>query len=201
MKLFYKPGACSLSPHIVLCELALPHTLVKVDLKTHTTESGEDYYTINSKGYVPALQLESGEVLTEGPAIVQYLADQKPEGGLLPVTGSLARAQVQEWLNYIGTELHKNMSPLFRPGLDDQAKAAVVSTVEKRLAYVEQALQGKDYLTGSHFSVADAYLFTVVGWTDHLPVSLEAFPTLQAYQQRVSARPAVQQALKDEGLI
>ena len=162
MKLYYSPGACSLSPHIVLCELGLAHELEKVDLRSHTTADGGDYYAINPKGYVPALRLDDGQLLTEGPAIVQYLADLKPAAGLLPPAGTLERARVQEWLAFIGTEIHKNFSPLFRPDTSADWKAAARATLERRLAFVDQALTGRDYLLGSLFSVADAYLFTVV---------------------------------------
>ncbi|MFJ4067687.1 glutathione transferase GstA [Pseudomonas sp. NPDC089996] len=201
MKLFYSPGACSLSPHIVLNELDLPCTVEKVDLKNHTTASGADYYTINAKGYVPALQLDNGEVLTEGPAIVQYLADQKPQANLLPPAGSLERARVQEWLNFIGTEVHKTLAALFNPAISPEAKSKTIDTFGKRLGFVEKALQGKDYLTGQHFSVADAYLFTIVNWAPMLGVDLSPWPTVVQFQKRVASRPAVQKTLQAEGLI
>jgi glutathione S-transferase len=201
MKLFYSPGACSLSPHIVLCELGMAHELEKVDLRSHTTASGADYYAINPKGYVPALRLDNGQTLTEGPAIVQYLADQRPEAGLLPAAGSLERARVQEWLSFIGTELHKNFSPLFNPTTSADAKSAALAGIAKRLSYVEQALSGQSFLCGERFSVADAYLFVVLGWCQHLSIDLNPHPAIQAFQQRVGARPAVQQALQAEGLL
>lgn len=203
MKLYYAPGACSLSPHIVLCELDLPHELEKVDLRVrpHLTASGADFTQINPKGYVPVLQLDDGELLTEGPAIVQYLADQKPEAGLLAPAGSLQRARAHEWLTYIGTELHKNFGALFRPDTPDAAKQMARDALGQRLVYVEQALQGREYLVGDSFGVADAYLFVVLGWCQHLSVDLAPYPTLQAYQQRIAARPAVQRALKAEGLL
>ena len=203
MKLYFAPGACSLSPHIVLCELGLDHELEKVDLRTqpHSTASGQDFTQVNPKGYVPALQLDNGEVLTEGPAIVQYLADQKPDAGLLASAGTLERARSQEWLNYIGTELHKNFGPLFRPGTPDTVKEAALSAISQRLAYTNQALQGRDFLVGGRFGVADAYLFVILGWCQHLSVDLASFPALQAYQQRIFARPAVQAAMKAEGLL
>lgn len=201
MKLYYSPGACSLSPHIVLCELDLPHDLEKVDLKSHTIASGADYQSINPKGYVPALQLASGEVITEGPAIVQYLADQKPEAGLLPAAGTLERTRVQEWLNYIGTELHKNFTPLFKPETNEQAKTVARDAIGKRLALIEKALTGKDHLTGEHFSVADAYLFTILNWTGPQGIELGSFPAIAAFQKRVAARPAVQRAMRSEGLL
>lgn len=201
MKLFYAPGACSLSPHIVLNELDLPYTVEKVDLKNHTTASGADFYSINAKGYVPALQLDNGEVLTEGPAIVQYLADQKPQAGLLPPAGSLERARVQEWLNFIGTELHKTLGALFNPSISAEAKAKTLDTFGKRLGFVEKALQGKDFLTGKSFSVADAYLFTIVNWAPKLSIDISPWPTVAEFQKRVASRPAVQKTLKAEGLI
>jgi glutathione S-transferase len=201
MKLFYSPGACSLSPHIVLNELDLPYTAEKVDLKTHTTAGGADFYTLNAKGYVPALQLDNGEVLTEGPAIIQYLADQKPQANLLPPAGSLERARVQEWLNFIGTEVHKTLAALFNPNITPEAKSKTLDTFGKRLGFVEKALQGKDYLTGKQFSVADAYLFTIVNWAPMLGIDLSPWPTVVQFQKRVASRPAVQKTLKAEGLI
>ncbi|MBO9550377.1 glutathione transferase GstA [Pseudomonas sp.] len=201
MKLFYSPGACSLSPHIVLNELGLPYTVEKVDLKQHTTASGEDFYTINSKGYVPALQLDNGAVLTEGPAIVQYLADQNPQANLLPPAGSLERARVQEWLNFIGTEVHKTLAALFNPSISAEAKSKTIETFGKRLGFVDKALQGNDFLTGKQFSVADAYLFTIVNWAPMLGIDLSPWPTVAEFQKRVASRPAVQKTLQTEGLI
>ncbi|HCV38705.1 MAG TPA: glutathione transferase GstA [Pseudomonas sp.] len=201
MKLFYSPGACSLSPHIVLNELDLPYTVEKVDLKTHTTASGADFYTLNAKGYVPALLLDNGEVLTEGPAIIQYLAEHKPQANLLPPAGTLERARVQEWLNFIGTELHKTLAALFNPSISPEAKSKTIETFGKRLGFVDKALQGKDYLTGNAFSVADAYLFTIVNWAPMLKIDLSPWPTVVQFQQRVANRPAVQKTLKAEGLI
>lgn len=200
MKLFYSPGACSLSPHIVLNELGLPYSVEKVDLKRHTTDDGADYYTINPKGYVPALQLDNGEVLTEGPAIVQYLADQKPQANLLPPAGSLERARVQEWLHFIGTEVHKTLAALFNPSITPEARSKTIDTFGKRLGFVEQALQGKEYLTGNTFSVADAYLFTIVNWAPMLKIDLSPWPTVMQFQKRVANRPAVQKTLQAEGL-
>ena len=201
MKLYYTPGACSLSPHIVLCELGLAHDLETVDLATHLTAGGVDFATINPKGYVPALQLEDGQLITEGPAIVQYLADQKPEAGLLPPAGSLARTRVQEWLTFIGTELHKSFSPLFNPAASADWKAAGRANIERRFSLLEKTLTGQDYLTGANFCVADAYLFTVVNWTFFQKIDLAPWPALAAYHQRVKSRPAVQEALRSEGLI
>ncbi len=200
MKLFLKPGACSLSPHIVLEELGLPYQTEVVDLKTRQTASGQDFLAINPKGYVPALQLDSGELLTEGPAIVQYLADLAPEKQLAPANGTLARYQLQSWLTFIGTELHKSCSPFFNPAAPQAMKDLARANLERRLAYTAQQLEGRNYLLGDEFSVADAYLFTVLGWFKFVPVDLSAWPVLQAYQARVAARPAVLAALKAEGL-
>lgn len=201
MKLYYSPGACSLSPHIVLCELGLPHETERVDLKSHTTADGADYYGINPKGYVPALRLDDGQLLTEGPAIVQYLADRKPEAGLLPPAGTVDRARVQEWLTFIGTELHKSFSPLFRADASADWKAAARANIERRLGFVNDALAGRDYLTGARFCVADAYLFTILNWTRPMKIDLAPWPNIAAYHARVAARPAVQQAMGAEGLL
>ena len=200
MKLFLKPGACSLSPHIVLEELGLPYETETVDLARKTTASGQDYLAINPKGYVPALLLDGGELLTEGPAIVQYLADLAPEKQLAPANGSVARYQLQAWLTFIGTELHKSFSPFFNPKAPQEWKDIARANLERRLAYTAQQLEGQDYLLGSDFSVADAYLFTVLGWAKFIQLDLAAWPVLVAYQARVAARPAVQAALKAEGL-
>ncbi len=202
MKLYYSPGACSLSPHIVLCELGIPHELARVDLKSHTTvDDGADFYAINPKGYVPALRLGNGPLLTEGPAIVQYLADQKPQAGLLPSAGTLERATVQSWLTFIGTEMHKNFGPLFRPDSSADWKAAATANLEKRLAFVNESLGRQNYLTGADFSVADAYLFVILNWTPRVGLDLKRWPALAGFHQRVAARPAVQQAMKAEGLL
>lgn len=201
MKLYFSPGACSLSPHIVLREAGLAHTLEKVSLASKTTASGTDFRTINPKGYVPALQLDNGEVLTEGPAIVQYLADLVPAKGLAPAAGSFERYRLAEWLNFISTELHKSFSPLFQPDTPAETKQAARARLEARFGFVAERLAGKDYLLGNQFSVADAYLFTVLGWTAHVKLDLAPWPVLQAYQQRVAARPAVREAMTAEGLI
>ncbi|WP_374658474.1 glutathione transferase GstA [Inhella sp.] len=200
MKLYYSPAACSLSPHIVLREAGLPFELVKVSTKTHQLADGTDFFAINPKGYVPALQWDDGEVLTEGPAIVQWLADQAPDKGLAPPAGTRERARLQEWLNFITSELHKQFTPLFSPAWDDKAKAAARTVLDKRLAWVNDQLQGRDYLLGSQFSVADAYLFTVASWGQYVQIDVSQWPTLAAYLQRVAARPAVQAALEAEGL-
>ncbi|AOS96335.1 Glutathione S-transferase GST-6.0 [Microbulbifer aggregans] len=199
MKLFYSPGACSLSPHIVACEVGIPVELVQVDLKNHRlVDSGGDFGEINPKGYVPVLQLEGGERLTEGPAIVQFLAEQKPDAGLLPEVGSLDRYRVQEWLNYISTELHKTFVPLFWNGSEEE-KAAAKEKLSERFAYVDSQLAG-DYLLGDRFTVADAYLFTVTNWMDRLGMDYSDLARLQAFQKRMKARPGVQEALHSEGL-
>jgi glutathione S-transferase len=200
MKLFLKPGACSLSPHIVLEELGLPYETELVDLARKTTASGQDYLALNPKGYVPALLLDSGELLTEGPAIVQYLADLAPAKQLAPVNGSVARYQLQAWLTFIGTEVHKSFSPFFNPKAPQEWKDIARANLERRLAYIAQQLEGGDYLLGSEFTVADAYLFTVLNWSKFIQLDLGAWPLLAAYQARVAARPAVQAALKAEGL-
>ena len=201
MKLYYAPGACSLAVHIVLCELGLPHALAKVDLKNHTLADGSDFYAINPKGYVPALELANGQLLTELAAIVQYLADLRPEVGLLPPVGTLERFRVQEWLSFIGSELHKGLGALFNPAIGAEWKAAVLARVARRFDFVNAELEGRHYLTGSQYSVADAYLFTILRWTDFMHIDLSPWPALVALRQRVAARPAVRQALQVEGLI
>ena len=201
MKLYYSPGACSLAVHITLCETGLPFEKESVDLATKKTAGGADFSSINAKGYVPALQLDSGELLTEGPAINQYLADQVPEKQLAPANGTLDRVRLQSWLTFIGTELHKSFSPLFRPGSSDEAKKQATDAIANRLTYVNNQLAGKQYLVAEQFSIADAYLFTVVGWMGFLGMPTDAYPHVQALVARVGARPAVQAALKAEGLI
>ena len=200
MKLYLSPGACSLSPHIVLCELGLPHELVKVDLATQKTEDGREFASINPKGYIPALLLDNGELLTEGPAIVQYLADLQPAAGLIP-DGGLPRARVQEWLTFIGTELHKNFTPLFKPAATADWKATASSNIERHFNYLNDIVAVRSYLSGDNFCVADAYLFTVINWTFFLKMSLARWPALGAYHERVASRSAVQRALLAEGLL
>jgi glutathione S-transferase len=201
MKLYFSPGACSLSPHIVLHEAGLEFSTEQVDLKTKQTASGADYRAINQKGAVPALQLKDGTVLTEGPAIVQYIADQAPQSQLAPAAGTLQRYQLMEWLNYISSEVHKSFSPLFNPAATDDMKEAARSALAQRFTYLGRMLEGRDYLMGSQFSVADAYLFTVLSWAGYVKLDLSGSPVLQSYLARVGARPAVQQALRAEGLI
>lgn len=198
MKLYFSPGVCSLSPHIVSKELGFNVELERVDLSTKKTQSNIDFNTINPKGYVPVLELDDGQRLTEGPAIVQYLADQRPEAGLLPRPGTFERYRVQEWLNFISTELHKGFSPLFNPKTPDAYKAIATERLTARLAHVAQELGEKPYLFGEQFTVADAYLFTVLTWTSYVKIDLGAWPVLAAYQARVAARPAVQAALGAE---
>lgn len=204
MKLYYSAGACSLSPHIVAAEAGIALELERVSIgKTpHTTASGVDFSTINPNGYVPVLELDDGTLLTEGPAIVQYLADLKPETGLAPPAGTLARAQLQSWLNFIGTELHKMYSPwLFHAEYGSQVQTVARGKVAERLRFVDAQLAATGpYLTGDRFTVADAYLFTVVGWSKHVDVDLTQFANLRAYLERVGQRPAVRAAMKAEGL-
>ncbi|WP_298612928.1 glutathione transferase GstA [uncultured Thiothrix sp.] len=199
MKLFISPGACSLSPHIALQESGLAFEVEKVNLKTKLTEAGVNFPEINPKGYVPALLLDSGELLTEGPAIVQYIADQVPEKNLAPANGTMARYELQAWLTYIGTELHKSFVPFFHHGSDDW-QAVAKANLEARYAYVNQHLADKNYLLGENFSVADGYLFTVTRWLRVSKLDLAAWPHLTAFQQRMAERPGVHAALKAEGL-
>jgi glutathione S-transferase len=199
MKLYYAPGACSLSPHIVLREAGLSFELEKVDLRSKKTESGKDFNTINPKGYVPALQLDDGSILTEGPAIVQYLADKAPQARLAPANGTMERYRLQELLNFISTELHKGFSPLFNPAYPEDAKKIVRENLARRFDHLSTYLEKGPYLTGEQFTVADAYLFTVLGWTAHVNIDLGKWPVLKAYHGRVAERPHVQAALKAEG--
>lgn len=200
MKLFLMPGACSLASHIALEEAGLSYETEVVDRRTKSLAGGGDYLKVNPKGYVPALMLEGGEVLTEGPAILLYLADQAPDKGLAPAHGNLDRYRLVSWLTFIGTELHKNFGPLFNPAAGDEWKAAARAMLERRLGHVNDHLSGKPYLMGSDLSVADAYLFTVLNWAGAVKLDLSAWPELMAFHQRVSRRPAVIAALKAEGL-
>jgi len=198
MKLYMHPGACSLSPHIVCRELGLPIELIEVDRATHRTSTGEDFYGISGNGYVPALKLEDGTVLTEGPAIVQYLAELRPQATLLPKSGTIDRARVQSWLNFITSELHKPMVLMFRPPYAP-VKSTLFELVQKRLDWLATQIAGP-YLTGETFTVADAYLFVVLNWSPWLEIDLGRWPVLQAFEARVGARPRVQEALTAEGL-
>jgi glutathione S-transferase len=200
MKLYYSPGACSLSPHIVARESGLALTLERVDTGTKTIAVEGDYYKVNPKGYVPALQLDDGEVLTEGPAIVQYIADRKPEAGLVPPAGTLERYRLQEMLGYINSEIHKAYSPLFDPATPAETVEERKRYLRKRYKLLDERLAGRDYLFGDRFTAADAYLFTVTQWAGYVKLDLSDFPNLLAFQKRVAARPAVREAMKAEGL-
>ena len=201
MKLYYTPGACSLSPHIALLEAGLPYELVKVDLRAKKLENGDDYLKVNPKGQVPALALDGGELVTEGPVIVQMLADKAPGKNLAPARDSAERYRLQEWLNYITAELHKNMGPLFSPMLSDDAKAFFKDRAMGKFKYIDGKLAGHDYLMGKQFTVADAYLFVMLSWADAMKFDLSGLPNLVAYKARVAARPKVQEALVKEGLM
>jgi len=201
MKLYYSPGACSLSPHIALLESGLPYDLVKVDLKAKKLENGDDYLKVNPKGQVPALAMDNGELMTEGPVIVQMIADKAAGKNLAPANGSPERYRLQEWLNFVTTELHKNFGPMFSPVLADDAKAFFKDRVMGKFKYIEGALAGHDYLMGKQFTVADGYLFTMLSWAERMKFDLSAMPNLLAYKARVAARPKVQEALTKEGLM
>lgn len=200
MKLYFSPGACSLSPRIVLLEAGLPFSAEKTDLKSKKTASGADYLAVNSKGSVPALELDDGRVLTEGPAIIQYLADLKPESALAPPAGSFDRYRLMEILNYISSEVHKGFSPLFKPDQPADARKAAIENLTKKFDWLSARLGGSDYLMGDHFGVADAYLFTVLRWAGLVHVDLAPWPTLTAYVARIGGRPKVREALQAEGL-
>lgn len=201
MKLYYSPGACSLSPHIALREAGLPFDMVRVDFATRKTANGDDYLAINPKGYVPALQLDDGSVLTEGPAIVQYLADRAQATKLAPAAGTMERYRLVEWLNFLTSEIHKGFSPLFRPTASEETKTMFRDALARRFDYLSTELRDKPYLMGDNFTAADAYLFTLLGWCRLTGVDLEKWPVLVAYRERVAARPAVRAAMKAEGLI
>lgn len=198
MKLYFAPDTCSLSPHIVLQELGMPYELVRVNNRTKRTSTGEDFLAINPKGYVAALELDSGEVLTEGPAIVQYLADLKPEAGLAPAAGTLARVRLQEWLNFITSEIHAGSSPLFNRALPGEALVIFRDRLFRRLDFIEVSLASRDYLVGDGFTVADAYLFTVLGWMKGFSINLDRWPAIALYKQRIDARASVRAALVRE---
>jgi glutathione S-transferase len=201
MKLYFSPGACSLSPHIALAEAGLTADYVKVDLKAKKTESGDDYLLVNPKGQVPVLSLDGGGVLTEGPAIVQYIADKAPNAKLAPAHGTNERYQLQEWLNMLTSDLHKSFSPLFNPVMPDEAKAIFREKISKTFGYIDSQLAGKDYLMGSQFTVADGYLFTLLRWGIGMKFELAKHPNLHAFFERVGARPKVREAMLAEGLI
>jgi glutathione S-transferase len=201
MKLYYSPGACSLSPHIALCEAGTRFELVKAALQTHTLADGSDYYDITAKGQVPLLELDDGTRLSEGPVILQYIADHAPGCGLLPDAGTMARYRVLEWLNFITSELHKGFSPLFNPKMPRQAKEIFAARLKDKYAFVDARLEGNDYLMGAQFSVADAYLFTITNWAAGLGLDLTGFKNLAAFAARMKARPAVREAMRAEGLV
>ena len=200
MKLYYSPGACSLSPHIVLREAGLAFEPVLAPTKTHKLNDGTDYYTINPLGYVPLLELDDGTRLREGPAIVQWVADQVPTKNLAPANGTLQRYRLQEWLTFIGTEIHKSYSPLFNAGMPEEGKQIYRDRLANRYRWVNEQLEGRDWLLGDQFTVADAYFFVVTRWAGPLKLDLVFAPNVRAHQERVKARPAVQEALKVEGL-
>ena len=201
MKLYYAPGACSLASHIALHETGLPFEIEKVDLAIKKTALGGDFMQINPKGYVPTIKLDDGSILTEGGAILQYIADQQPDSGLAPKAGTMERYRLQEWLTFIGTEIHKAFSPMFNKAASEEVKTNARNLLTKRLGYVETQLANKPYLMGDKFSVADAYLFTVVRWSDFTDLDLNPFPRLKEYMVRVAARPKVQAAMQAEGLL
>src|SRR5882757_5083461 len=201
MKLYYSPGACSLSPHIALLEAGLPYDLIKVDLRAKKLENGDDFLKVNPKGQVPVLALDSGELMTEGPVIVQVIADKATAKNLAPARDSTERYKLQEWLNFITTELHKNFGPLFSPVLSDDAKAFFRDRLNGKFKYVDSQLADLDHLMGKPFTVADGYLFTMLHWADRMKLDLSALPNLLAYKARVGARPKVQEALSKEGLL
>ncbi|KRD21698.1 glutathione S-transferase [Acidovorax sp. Root267] len=201
MKLYFSPAACSLSPHILLLECGLPFALEKVDTARHQTADGQDFYAINPKGQVPVLELDDGSRLTEGPVIAQYIADQAQATQLMPAAGTRARYRVMEWQNYVSTELHKSFTPLFHAGLDDNAKAALAALLRKKMEWLDAQLQDGNYLTGEHFTAADAYLFVVLGWAKFVKLDISDLAHLQAFMRRVAARPAVQAAMRAEGLL
>lgn len=201
MKLYYAPGACSLAPHIVSREADLDIDLVKVDLGARKTEAGEDYLAINPKGYVPALRLDDGQVFTEVAALVQYLADRKPESGLAPAFDTLERYRLIEWLTFISSELHKGFGPLWNPKASDDTKQQAKERLATRLAWLDQQLAGKDFLMGNRFTAADAYAFTIMNWAGMHAVDLQPYTNVRGFMERVAARPKVQAALRAEGLL
>jgi glutathione S-transferase len=200
MKLYYAPGACSMAVNITLHETGQKFDLVKVNLGQHKTESGEDYYAINPKGYVPALRLDNGEVLTEDAVLLQYVADQKPEAGLAPKAGTMERYRLLEWLNFISSEIHKTLGALFNPGITPEWKEDRITLFGRRCDYLVKALGNKPYLMGDKFTIADAYLFTILGWANYFKLDMGQWPALKEYADRIAARPAVKEAMKAEGL-
>jgi glutathione S-transferase len=201
IKLYYSPGACSLSPHIALCESGLQFEIEKVDTKSKKTTSGGDFLSISPNGYVPALKIAEGKYITEGPAIVQWIADQAPQSNLAPANGTWERTQLQQWLNFISTEIHKSYSPLFSAEVPDAYKTMTKDKLFKRYAYVNEYLKGKEHLVGNHFTVADGYLFTVTNWANFLKLDLSEYREVRSFSDRINSRPKVLQALKAEGLV
>jgi len=201
MKLYYSPGACSLASHIALHETGLPFEIEKVDFASKKTAGGSDFNQINPKGYVPTIKLDDGSILTEGAAVLQYIADQKPDSGLAPKAGTMERYRLQEWLTFISSELHKSFSPMFNKDTTEEVKTNVRNLLTKRFGYVETQLANKPYLMGDHFTVADAYLFVVANWSNHAGFDLSPFPKIKEYMTRIATRPAVQAAMKAEGLL
>jgi glutathione S-transferase len=200
MQLYYAPGVCSLASHIALREAGAKFDLIRTDTKSHKLTDGGDFYAVNSKGHVPVLRLDDGQLLTEGPAILQYIADKNPAAKLAPPNGTVERARVQEWLNYVTSELHKTFTPLFDAKADPVVKEYFLAVLAKKLDWLNGALAGKQYLTGNDFTIADAYAFVVLGWTNFVGVDLAKWPVLKQYSDRVAARPSVQEALVAEGL-
>jgi glutathione S-transferase len=201
MKLYYMPGACSLSPHIILNEAGLSFEKIKVDGKTKAMDGGGDYRSVNPLGYVPLLELDDGTRISEGPAIVQWIADKVPDKKLAPANGTMERTKLQSWLNFVTSELHKGFSPLFNPAMPEEAKKIFRERLGTRFAYLDKHFAGNDYLLGKDFSVADAYLFVVSNWAGRVDVDLSPHTNVLAYRKRVGARPAVQAAMKAEGLV
>ncbi len=201
MKLYYAPGACSMASHIALHETGLPFEIDKLDSSTMTTAGGENFMQVNPKGYVPTIRLDDGSIMSEGAAVLQYIADQNAASGLAPRAGTMERYRLQEWLTFIGTELHKTYSPLFNKAVSPEAKTRGFDLLTRRLGYVEAQLADKPYLMGEHFTVADAYMFVVVRWSDRVGFDLAPFPRIREYLARIAARPTVQAAMKAEGLI
>jgi glutathione S-transferase len=201
MKLYYAPGACSMAPHIVAHEIGLPLDLVKVDIPNKKTADGSDFWQINAKGYVPALALDDGTVLTEVGVICQYLADQKPQAGLIAEAGTMARYQQMSALNFAATEIHKQIGALFNPRMTPELRDVQLGVIERRLTALEKMLAGQDYIMGEQFSAPDAYLFTVLNWTTPLKIDLGKYPNISAYRARIGARPKVREAMQAEGLL
>ncbi len=201
LKLYYSPGACSLASHIALHEAGVPFEAVRVEGRGKKTAGGEDYANVTPKGYVPALRLESGEVLTEGTAIMPYVADLAPAKHLAPANGTLERYRLHEWLGYINSELHKSFGPLFTPGMTDEGKTAAKAVISRKLDFTQSQIETQKFVLGDTFSVADAYLFTILGWLAHVGMDLSQWPHLKAFRDRIAARPSVQAAMQAEGLL